>query len=110
MKATPHSQSRRRRSKREVFDPSNTLIKLIRFSTWKCGHIERAILETIASFLASTRDGSKPIPAKLILERLMMAGEFNTVEVVRALKRLEHRRILKIMKIKESPERNPSST
>jgi len=68
------------------------IVELIRDTTWKCGKVERTVLE----FLRNDIRGRGRARIKDMLEKLEADGHKRS-EFLDAIKRLEKRRIVRIM-------------
>lgn len=82
-----------RRSKGEAQRMLRSVVVLLRNTTWKCGKIERLIIEHLQSHLR--RYGTPHLPVKEIAQRFNLDKKQKS-EFFDALKRLEKRHIVEI--------------
>lgn len=72
-----------------------TIVVLIRNTTWRCGKLERVIVKHLYS--KHTLLGKTEMPINDILQSLKLTGKKKN-EFLDAVKRLERRNIIKILK------------
>ena len=72
----------------------DAMIVLVRNTTWKCGRIEKAIVSYLNERLGGRRRGV--VKVKDILRHFKLQGKRRS-EYIDAMKRLEKRRIIKIV-------------
>jgi hypothetical protein len=74
----------------------DAIIVLIRSTTWRCGRLERLIVERLCSRHAML--GTRETPINDVLQSLKLTGRKKN-EFWDAVKRLERRNIIKILKL-----------
>ncbi len=74
-----------------------TIVVLIRNTTWRCGKLEKSIVKHL--YKRHTNFGKPEVSVKEIMTNLNITGEKKD-ECLDALRRLEKRHIIKIMTIK----------
>jgi DNA topoisomerase IB len=72
------------------------IVVLIHNTTWRCGKLERLIVKHLYS--RRTTLGTREMPVSDILQSLELAGKKKN-ELWEAVKRLERRNIIKILKL-----------
>lgn len=82
-----------RRSRNETQRILRSVVVLMRNTTWKCGKIERLIIEHLQSHLR--RYGTTHLPVKDMVQRFNLDKKQKS-EFFDALKRLERRHIVEI--------------
>ena len=82
-----------RRSGKEALRMIRGMAVLIRNTTWKCGRIERLVVNYLRRQIQ--RCGRAQTPIKDMLEHLKLSGKQKS-DFLEAIKRLEKRRIIKI--------------
>jgi len=82
-----------RRSKRETQRMLKAVVVLLRNTTWKCGKVERLVVEYLQNHLL--RYGTPRSSIKEMTEHFNLNGKQKS-EFFDALKRLERRRIIEI--------------
>ena len=68
-------------------------VRLLRYTTWKCGRVERAVLGAMAAYLRR-RPYAEWVPLEAIMAEL--EGRAEPSEVREAVGRLARRRILEV--------------
>lgn len=82
-----------RRSKEEAQRMIRAIAVLLRSTTWKCGRVERLVVNYLREKIR--RCGSAQTPIKEMLQHFKLRGKQKS-EFLDAIKRLEKRRIIKI--------------
>jgi hypothetical protein len=72
------------------------IVVLIRYTTWRCGKLERLIVKHLYS--RHTMLGTREMPINDILQSFKLTGRRKS-ELLDAVKRLERRNIIKILKL-----------
>lgn len=72
------------------------IVILIRNSTWRCGKLERSIVERLYRRRASL--GKSEMPVKEMIQSFKLNGKKKN-EFLDAMRRLERRNIIRIMRI-----------
>jgi hypothetical protein len=72
------------------------IVVLIRNTTWRCGRLERSIVSHL--YRRNTNFGKAGMPVKDMLQKFNVSGKKKN-EFLDAIKRLERRNIVKILKI-----------
>ncbi|MEM1507528.1 MAG: hypothetical protein QXU02_03075 [Candidatus Bathyarchaeia archaeon] len=85
-----------RKSKKETQRMLKAVVVLLRNTTWKCGRVERLIVEYLQSHLI--KYGTPRSSVKEITQYFTVNGKSKN-ELFDALKRLERRRIIEIREI-----------
>jgi len=79
-------------------DSEYRFVGLVRDTTWKCGHLEKAVVNTLKELLSRppwVRTGYAPL--RSLVERMVSEG-FSKSAVLEALARLSKRRVVKLIK------------
>jgi transcription initiation factor TFIIIB Brf1 subunit/transcription initiation factor TFIIB len=82
-----------RRTKEEAQRMIKSIAILLRNTTWKCGRVEKLIVNHLQNQIR--KFGSPRIPVKEMLQHLKLSGKQKS-EFLDAIKRLEKRRIIRI--------------
>jgi len=82
-----------RRTREEAQRMIKSIAILLRNTTWKCGRIERVIVNHLQSQIR--KFGRPRIPVKVMLQHLKLSGKQKS-EFLDAIKRLEKRQIIKV--------------
>jgi demethoxyubiquinone hydroxylase (CLK1/Coq7/Cat5 family) len=85
-----------RRSREEAQRMLRALAVLMRNTTWKCGRVERLVVNHLREQLR--KFGKAQSPIREMLQKFKLKGKQKS-EFFDAIKRLEKRRIIKIVKI-----------
>ena len=72
------------------------IVVLIRNTTWRCGRLERSIVSHL--YRRNTNFGKAGMPVKDMLQKFNVSGKKKN-EFLDAIKRLERRNIVKVLKI-----------
>lgn len=72
------------------------IVVLIRNTTWRCGRLERSIVSHL--YRRNTNFGKAGMPVKDMLQKFNLSGKKKN-EFLDAIKRLERRNIVKVLKI-----------
>jgi DNA topoisomerase IB len=75
---------------------AKAIVVLIHNTTWRCGKLERLIMKHL--YGRRTTLGTREMPVSDILQSLELAGKKKN-ELLDAVKRLERRNIIKILKL-----------
>ncbi|MEM3673414.1 MAG: hypothetical protein QW468_04235 [Candidatus Bathyarchaeia archaeon] len=73
-----------------------SIVILIRNTTWKCGRLERLIVRHLSSRKAGL--GKPQMPLKDMIQNFSLAGKKKS-EFLDAIKRLERRNIIRILRL-----------
>ncbi|MEM3608764.1 MAG: hypothetical protein QXV87_00250 [Candidatus Bathyarchaeia archaeon] len=73
-----------------------SIVVLIRNTTWKCGKLERLIVRHLSNRKASF--GKPEMPLKDMIQNFSLAGKKKS-EFLDAIKRLERRNIIRILRL-----------
>ncbi|UCB61262.1 MAG: hypothetical protein JSW72_04225 [Candidatus Bathyarchaeota archaeon] len=84
------SQQPKQRTKKQL----KSFAILLRNTTWKCGRVERQVVNYLRSHL--TRFGHVRLPLKEVLSHFKLDGKRKN-DFLEAIKRLERRHIIKIV-------------
>jgi len=82
-----------RRTKKEAQRMIKSIAVLLRNTTWKCGRVERIIVNHMQSQIR--KFGRPRIPVREMLQHLKLSGKQKS-EFLDAIKRLEKRQIIRI--------------
>jgi len=85
-----------RRTKEEAQKMIKSIAILLRNTTWKCGRVEKLIVNHLQAQIR--RWGPSRIPVKDMLQHLKLSGKQKS-EFLDAIKRLEKRQIIKIERL-----------
>ena len=84
--------SRQRKAKEKTL--VQTIVVLIRNTTWRCGKVEKSIVRHL--YKRNKNFGNSGVSIRDIMQNLNLAGE-KKGECIDAIKRLEKRNIVKIL-------------
>ncbi|MDH5449302.1 MAG: hypothetical protein OEX77_00175 [Candidatus Bathyarchaeota archaeon] len=88
-----------RRTREDAQRMIRSIAVLLRNTTWKCGRVERVVVDYLRSRFR--RCGQASTPIREMLQHLKLSGKQKS-EFLDAIKRLEKRRIIRIVGYSQS--------